>query len=107
MSVKIGEIGKIIRVNAFFDMSASTDLKLNFTRADGSTLTVDAAAGVTAPAVQITDPILGVFEPNEYWEYPTASSDITVLGTYEVNGEYIEDSVKLLIGLKTQFEVIQ
>jgi hypothetical protein len=41
MGIKTGEVGKIINVNASFDLSGNTDLKLTFTAPSTATLTVD------------------------------------------------------------------
>ena len=63
MALKVGEIGKIINVNAAFDLSGNTDLEINFTKPDLSTLTVNKAGGVSAPAVDFTDPDTGEVFP--------------------------------------------
>ena len=58
--VKIGEIGKDININAEFDLSANTDLQMEFIPASPQVpFTRDSTDGVTAPAVPFTDPDTG------------------------------------------------
>jgi hypothetical protein len=107
MSLKVGEIGKTINVNADFDLSGNTDLKLVFTKPDLTILTVDKAGGVTAPAVPYTDPDTGeVFAANEYWSYNTASGDIDQDGPWAVNGRYIDATPKDFCGDTATFTVL-
>lgn len=107
MSLKVGEIGKTINVNADFDLSGNTDLKLVFTKPDLTTLTVDKAGGVTAPATPYTDPDTGeVFAANEYWSYNTSSGDIDQAGSWKVNGRYIDATPKDFCGDVATFTVL-
>lgn len=101
MSLKIAEVGKIIRVNAAFDLSANTDLKLIFTKPDDTILTVDKAGGVSAPAVAA-----GGFNADEYWEYATAALDLDQAGLWCVYGVYIDATPKTFNGDPVSFTVL-
>ncbi len=106
MTLKLEEVGQPIRVDAAFDLSGNTDLKLMMTKPSGAALTVDKAGGVTAPAVPFTDPDTGqVLNANEYWEYPTAALDIDEAGLWCVYGVYIDGTPKTFNGKATTFTV--
>ena len=107
MGLKVGEIGKIINVNAGFDLSSNTDLQIKFTKPDLTTLTVNKAGGVSAPNVDFTDPDTGeVFKANEYWSYPTASGDIDQAGAWKLSGRYIDATPKDFCGDTANFTVL-
>ena len=110
MALKENEIGKIININAGFDLSGNTDLKMNFIKPDLATLTVDKAGGVSAPNVDFTfkddNDVDVTFLANEYWSYPTASGDIDQTGTWKVSGEYIDGTPKVFCGDTSTFPVI-
>jgi hypothetical protein len=107
MSLKVGEIGKIINVNAKFDMSGNTDLEINFIKTDLSTLTVNKAGGVSAPAIPFTDPDTGeIFAANEYWSYATKSGDIDQSGAWTLSGRYIDATPKDFCGDTANFTVL-
>jgi len=107
LSIKVGEIGKVININAAFDMSGNSDLEITFTKPDLTLLTVNKAGGVSAPAVPFTDPITGVtFLANEYWSYATKSGDIDQAGTWNVHGEYIDLTPKEFCGDTATFVVL-
>ena len=107
MSIKVGEIGKIININAAFDLSGNSDLQLSFTKPDLTTLLVNKAGGVSAPAVPFTDPDTGdVFAANEYWSYATVSGDIDQTGGWSVHGRYIDVTPKEYCGDTANFTVL-
>jgi len=110
MGLKVGEIGKTIRVNAGFDMSGNTDLQLIFTKPDATTLTVNKAGGVSAPAVAATgtdsDGVAYSYNANEYWEYDTTSGDIDQQGEWSVHGKYIDATPKDFCGDTATFTVL-
>ena len=106
MSLRLGEYGKIIRLNAKLNLSNNTDLKLYFTKPDGSVLTKASIDGVTAPPVDYEDPTLGTFLASEYFEYEFASGDIDQVGQWSVYGEYIENPDKLFCGDPATFTVL-
>lgn len=108
MSLKVGEVGKTIVVNAGFDMSANTDLELIFTKPDQTTLTVNKAGGVTISASTLVVTIDGVqqtLNANEYWLYNTKSGDLDQAGTWVVRGRYIDATPKEFCGNSSSFQV--
>ena len=110
MTIKVGEVGKIIRVNADFDMSGSSNLKLVFTKPDQTTLTAQTADGVTAPAVDVSGTLADgtpySFLANEYWEYAIVAGNIDQSGQWEVHGEYIDATPKDFCGDTANFPVL-
>lgn len=101
MTVRIGEIGKLVYVSTGFNMSANTSLAIKFTSPDGSiTFTrTSAADGITAPAVPSPSlPTIGILAANEYLLYTTQADDFTVGGDWCVEGVYYEGVGKLYIG---------
>ena len=106
MGIKSGEIGKIININASFDLTSNTDLKLSFLKPDLSTLEKDKAGGVSAPGVDFTDPITGdVFNAGEYFSYTVISGDIDQTGVWRVHGTYIDATPKNFCGDTVSFDV--
>ncbi len=110
MSVKEGEIGKLIVINAGFNMSGNTELRMVFKKPDGTEVTKLKADGVSAPAIDITIDLNGVettFNANEYWQYPTQSGLLTPSGTgWKVHGEYVDNTPKDLCGDTSNFTVL-
>lgn len=107
MSLKVGEIGKIIRIDTDYNLSANSELTLVFTKPDGSTLTkTKTLDNVTAPAVDATDPDTSeVFLANQYAEYATASGDLDQSGQWAVRVEYEDATPKKYIGDTSAFSV--
>ncbi len=106
---KVGDIGRNILINASFDLSANTDLQIQFTKPDQTTLLVDKAGGVTAPAVNASVDVDGVpttFLANEYFLYPWKSGDLDQSGTWVGNGIYIEGTTKRFCGDAVTFTVL-
>lgn len=109
MSLRIGEIGKTIRVNTDYDLSSNTQLTLTFTKPDGTTLTkTKTVDGVSAPAVDVTDPDdpTVTFLANEYMEYDTVSGDLDQAGTWSVYATYNDATPKTFIGDVDRFTVL-
>ena len=109
MSLKVGEVGKSIVVNSAYDMNANSDLKLIFTKPDQTTLTVDKAGGVSAPATSLVVTIDGVSQTltaNQYWLYATQAGDLDQAGTWSVVGQYIDGTPKLFCGDSSTFQVL-
>lgn len=106
MTLKVGEIGKIIRVDTNFDLSANTELTLVFTKPDGTTLTKIKSDGVSAPGVDVTDPDGNVFSANQYMEYDFASGDLDQAGRWFVRAEYDDATPKNFIGDTAEFIVL-
>lgn len=107
MTLKVGEIGKTIRVDAGFDMSFNTELTLVFIKPDGTTLTKLSADGVTAPGVEVTAPDGEVFESNQYFEYDFVSGDLDQSGQWMVYGKYTDATPKTFIGDCVSFSVLE
>lgn len=106
MTLKVGEFGKIIRVDTNFDLSANTELTLVFTKPDGSTLTKVKTDGVSAPGITVTDPDGVEFTANEYMEYDFASGDLDQAGRWFVRAEYDDATPKNFIGDTVEFTVL-
>ncbi len=111
MSVlKVGEIGKIVQMGSGgFDLSANTDLKIQFTKPDQTQLIVDKAGGVSAPITPTTVDVNGVsttFEANEYWQYAFVSGDLDQSGTWRANGIFIDGTPKDFCGDPFTFTVL-
>ncbi len=110
MTVKDGEIGKLIVINAEFDLSGNSELRMVFTKPDGTVVTKLSADGVVAPATPITVDVDGVettFAANEYWQYPTEGGVMTPAGTgWKVHGEYVDTTPKDFCGDTTTFTVL-
>ena len=86
MSLKVGEVGKIIRVAAGFDMSSNTEITLTFTKPDLTAHIKSLTAGELTLGSGVTDPDLGVLAANEYVEY-----DVEV-GFLDQPGEKTDDA---------------
>lgn len=67
---KVGESGKLHRVNAGFDLSSRTDLSLTYTKPDGTVVTKTELGGEVSLGISpVVDPDLGSLSANEYVEY--------------------------------------
>lgn len=101
MSVRVGDIGKLFIINADFDLSGNTDLRMVFKKPDGTLVTKTSSDGVIAPAVPVTVDINGTattLEANKYWQYPSESGLLDTIGSWQVHGEYVDGSPKDLSG---------
>ena len=106
MSIAATEVGKIFRYATGFDMSSSTALSLKFTYNDGSTFTVS-NPDVTAPAVGITDPDLGLLNASEYMAFTTVAADFDQIGVWTVCGIYADTVTgEILSSAETTFTVL-
>ena len=83
-----GETGRTIRLNAGFDMSENTDIKIVFVDPDGVTYEKGAADGVTLKADQVTDPVLGELLPNQYVEYEAEAELFQIKGRWRMYIKY-------------------
>jgi hypothetical protein len=110
MSIKEGEIGKLLVVNADYDLSGYTELRVVLEKPDGTKITKLTADGVTAPAVPITIDVDGVettFAANEYFQYPTESGVMTPSGAnWKIHGEYVDATPKDFCGDTSIFTVL-
>jgi len=110
VSVKENEIGKLILINSDFDLSGNTELRVVFTKPDGTTVTKLKADGVTAPASDVTVKVDGVettFLANKYFQYPTETGVLTPSGAnWKVHGEYVDATPKDFSGDVSTFTVL-
>lgn len=98
------EVGKLFRYAVPFDLSAFTALTLKFTHSTGVAFTVTDPA-VSAPAVPVTDPILGPLLASHYFQYTTTGTDFTVSGSWTVCGIYEDATPKKFDGTTVPFTV--
>lgn len=89
MTIKATEVNKIFRYATFFDLSASNALELKFTD-PGGIITIITNPRVTAPAIQVTDPDLGVLAASSYMQFNTLATDFPIPGTWTVCGTYTD-----------------
>ena len=107
MSLRVGDIGKIVRVATGFNLSGNSELTMEFDKPDGTTtLTKLKADGVTAPSAEVNDPTLGILAADTYLEYPTASGDIDQDGQWVVHAEYDDATPKHFCGDRATFSVL-
>lgn len=92
----IGEYGNIVQVNALYDLSAFTDLSIEFIKPNGETVTVE-SPDVTAPAVDIP----GFALPNQYFQYAIAPDLINQVGAWQCRGVYRDAQRQLKTGWST------
>ena len=109
-SFKVGTYGvQLIAIDAQFDLSNNTDLEIEFTKPDQTTLTVNKSGGVSAPSSNLTIDVDGVsteFLANEYWLYSWVSGDLDQAGTWSASGIYIEGANKRACGNSVTFQVL-
>ena len=108
MSIKENDVGKTIRVNADYDLSANSELSLVFTKPDGSKVTKTSLNGVTAPTVDATAIVNGIeqtFLANKYWEYETEAGLLTPSGDWTIYGIYADSTPKDLAGRSAPLKV--
>lgn len=108
--VKENEVGKLLVVNAKFDLSGNTELRVVLVKPDGTVVTKLSADGVVAPVVDITVEVDGVettFLANEYWQYPSEAGVLTPPGTdWKIHGEYVDATPKDFAGDVSNFTVL-
>ena len=110
MTIKENEIGKLLVINANFDLSGNTELRVVLETPGGVEITKLKADGVTAPSTPITVDVDGTeqtFAANEYFQYPTESGVMTPAGTgWKIHGEYVDATPKDFCGDTTTFTVL-
>jgi len=108
--IRVGDIGRIIAINANFDLSGQTELRMVFKKPGGTVVEKLTADGVSAPATPLTIDVDGVsntFLANEYWQYATESGLLDESGaTWTVHGEYVDGTPKDLSGDVSVFTVL-
>lgn len=99
--LKEGDVGKIIQLDANFNLSGNTDLQLVFTKPSGAIVIKTSADGITAPAIAGVSALA-----NEYWEYPTEAGLLDESGDgWKVHGVYIDGTPKNFCGDTVIFPV--
>lgn len=107
MSLRVGEIGKLIRVNCDYDLTSNTQLSLVFTKPGGTSVTKTKADGITAPSTAATDPDTGdIYAANEYMEYAVESGLLDEDGIWTVYAKYEDATPKTFIGDSVTFSVL-
>ena len=91
MTFYAGETGRTIRLNAGWDMSENTDIKIVFVLPDRTTISKGRADGVAMGTVDVVDPTLGQLGANEYVEFEATSDLFQVEGDWYLYLQY-EDS---------------
>lgn len=83
--MKLGEVGIIINLGTFFDLSAFTLLEFKITPPNGGApITLTSTTGrVSAPSVQS-----GGFPTDTYMQIATEASDFSVVGVHTICGVY-------------------
>lgn len=92
--MNVDEWGQVFAFNADFDLTAKTALSLEFTKPDGTTLTV--TSGVTVGSGARTNDDGTVFASGEYAKYTIADGDIDQDGEWQVRLIY-DDATQHLI----------
>lgn len=109
MSIKENDVGKILAVNADFDLSGNTELSIVLTKPDGSQITKTSADGVTAPTTDTVVSVNGVettFLANKHWTYASEAGVLTPAGEkWSIYGIYADGTPKDLAGRSAPFTV--
>lgn len=105
MTIKVGEIGKMLHVGMNYDMSGSTELELYFTSPDGTKTTLSKTGGrVTAPSVTGGSKKLKFAEYN-YMQILTEVGDFPVPGEWTALGVYTDSTPKKYEGDIAKFTI--
>ena len=108
-TVREDEIGKVMVINANFNLSGNTELRVVFKKPDGTIVEKLKADGVTAPTVPITVCVGDgeeTFTANEYFQYSTEAGLLDVTGQWQIHGEYVDGTPKDLSGDVSNFTVL-
>lgn len=98
--MNVGEYGIVFRFGVSFDMSGESSLTFNFTKPDGTTLSVPGLLGTT----QISTP-LGSFAANTWAYYTFVQGDVDQIGAWTVRLTYLDASPARLISTIGHFTV--
>lgn len=112
--VRENEVGKNFVINADFDLSGNTELRMIFKKPDGTLVTKLKTDGVSAPTVPRTvkvgtppNEVDVTFEANKYWLYPSEAALLTPVGAnWQAHGEYVDGTPKDLSGDPVLFDVL-
>ena len=108
-TIREDDIGRIFAVNASFDLSGNTELRVVFKKPDGSVVEKLGADGVTAPAVDLVICVNGsvkTFLANEYFQYSAEAGLLNATGQWTIHGEYVDATPKDLSGDVSSFTVL-
>lgn len=100
MTIKVGEIGKVINLITGYDMSSATTVSVVLTKPDGTTTTK------TGSSVVVGTTTSGNLIANEYFEYTTEASDIDQAGTWGIYGIYEDGTPKKFLSTEADFIVL-
>jgi hypothetical protein len=96
-------------INANFNLSGNSELRMVFRKSDGSIVEKLKADGVTAPAVDLTICVGDTeqtFLANEYFQYSTEAGLLDITGPWQIHGEYVDLTPKDLSGDVSNFTVL-
>lgn len=108
-TVRQDDIGKIFVINANYNMTGNTELRMVFKKSDGVVVEKLTADGVTAPAVDITVCVGDTeetFLANEYFQYSSEAGLLDITGQWQIHGEYVDLTPKDLSGAVSNFTVL-
>ena len=109
MSINVSDVGKVILVNAGYDLSGNSELSLVFLKPDGTTkVTKTTADGVSAPTTAASVTVDGEavsFAANEYFSYVVEAGLFDTSGAWKVQGIYADATPKNLAGDFAEFSV--
>jgi hypothetical protein len=111
-TARVDDIGRKFVINANFDLSGNTELRMIFKKPDGTVVEKLTADGVSAPAVPWVGKLCPedeedtTFEANKYWEYASESGLLDAEGDWTKHGEYVDGTPKDLAGDVTTFPVL-
>jgi len=108
-TIRQDDVGRIFAVNANFDLSGNSELRLIFTKPDRTLVEKLKADGVTAPAIDLVICVDGedqTFLANEYFQYPSEEGLLDTTGVWTIHGEYVDITPKDLSGDVSNFTVL-
>ena len=108
-TVRENDVGRIFAINANYNLSGNTELRMVFVKPDGTVTEKLKADGVTAPAVDLTVCVDGTdqtFLANEYFQYASEAGLLDQTGSWTVHGEYVDATPKDLSGDVSTFTVL-
>ena len=99
--VREDDVGRVLAINAKFNLSNNTELRVVFKKPDGSVVEKLKADGVTAPDIDLNVCVDGeeqTFLANQYFQYSTESGLLDQTGNWTIHGEYVDATPKDLSG---------
>ena len=108
-TVRQDDVGKVFVINANYNMTGNTELRMVFKKSDNTVVEKLTADGVTAPAVDITVCVGDTeetFLANEYFQYSSEAGLLDITGQWQIHGEYVDLTPKDLSGAVSNFTVL-